>query len=301
VRADLAYAARALRRAPGYVAVAVATLALGIGANTAIFSLVNGVLLRPLPWPDPDRVVRIFGTTAQDARDSHAGPDFLDLRERLRTFSVVAAWTPARFTLLDGRGPQGVDGAWVSDGFFVLPAEGRFFHDGDARRGAGRVAVLSYATWRERFSADPRTVGSVVTLNREPVTIVGVARPDFVAPERHDIWVLDGDLPPPPFGAEQGAERDREMRYLLLIGRIHPDVAREAVNDDLKRVARHLAAAYPAYHAQRGLRAVPLGEVMTAEVRPGLLMLSGAVGFLLLIACANVANLALARATARER
>ncbi|HEX4962626.1 MAG TPA: ABC transporter permease [Thermoanaerobaculia bacterium] len=292
---DLRHAARGLRRSPGFTLAALLTLSLGIGANTAIFSVVNAVLLRPLPFSDPGRLMRVFGTTPQNPHAWTSPLNFTDLAAQQRSFAGIAALSEARATLAGVDEAEQVEGWSVSANFFTLlgirPALGRSFTSGEDRPGGECVLVLSHALWQRRFGGQAGAIGRTVALNDARCTVVGVAPAAFDFPIGTAFWK--------PLQLDPGAE-SRGSNRLTLIARLGPGVTGASAQADLDRIARDLARAYPDPNAGRGFAAVPLREQLVGDVRPALLVLAGAVGLVLLIACGNVANLLLARSAARR-
>jgi len=290
---DVRYALRSLRRHPVFAFTAILTLALGIGANTAIFSAVNGVLLRPLPYPEPDRLLTIWGHQASIGRETASLPDFLDWR-KARSFSGMAAWANASFTVTGTGEPQVVTGAQVTPNYFrvlgVTVPRGRDFRDAEEQDG-GRVAVLSQGYWQRAYGGRAEVVGRQITLNGTPYTIVGVGARGLALPEEVDVWT------PLQIDATLGRRND----FLQVIGRLAPGVTPQAAGAELATIARRLEAEYPNSNAGWGVELIGLQERMVGEIRPALLVFMGAVGLVLLIVCANVANLMLARVAARER
>ena len=299
---DLRLAVRALTRNPGFAATALLTIALGIGANTAMFSVVNGILLRPLPYPRPDRLVRVYQASAERSlpRASISAPDFDDWRSGAESFSSMAAyWSSVRN--LTGRGdPAELPTTWVSEDFFrVLGARaglGRTLAPEDVRR-ADRAAVISDALWRRRFGSDPGVIGSTITLNGEPFTVLGVMPGDFGFPTREtEVWI------PHSLISEEMIPKLRQVRYLAAIGRLRPGVTLEQANAEISSIAARLADQYPDSNGGWGqASAVGLQESMVGDVGRALVVVLAAVGFVLLIVCANLANLLLARSTSRSR
>ena len=295
---DLRYSLRKLVRAPAFTIVAVFTLALAIGATTAVFSLVDGVLLKSLPFRDPDRLVRVQSLNGQTP-SSVSQPDFLDYRAQSHTVSPMAAFAMASANLTAaGAEPMRVQLARVGAVWFdllgVRPQLGRAFRDDEEKAGAARVAVLSQSIWRSRFGGDPKVLGTSIDIDGKPVTVVGVAPAGWNFPEQADIWS------PLVFEGWEAQPDNRGGHWLRLVGRLAPHVAVEQTGRELAKIADGLAKQYPATNTRYSAGVTPLLEALVGPVRPALLALLGAVVFVLLIACANVANLMLVRAGARE-
>ena len=301
---DVRYAIRGLRKNPAFAAVAILTLALGIGANTTIFSVVNGVLLKPLPYPQPDRLVMLWENHPTFGRFLTVAPaNFYDWREQNRSFDQMAALDPYPDFILTGAGqPRRLAGAAVTAGFFPLlgvhMALGRSFQATE-----DHVVVLSYSTWEKHFGARREIVGTQVRLNDDGYTVVGVLPRDFTlvgkssdfqARSQFDLWTNLGLASPP--GAWQ-----RGTHPLCVYGRLKPGVPLARAQADLDRMAQTLQRLYPDDDKDHGIVAVPLGEHAVANVRTALLTLLAAVAMVLLIACANIANLLLTRAAARRK
>ena len=292
---------RALRRSPGFALTAIATLALSVGATTAMFSVVDGVLLQPLPYPDPDRVMVVFQHNRLKQERTEASPaNFLDWRERSRSFSHLASAEPFGYDIETPNGPESVSTWLVSDGFFAAlgarPLLGRGPRPEEFVAGKNRVVVLSHALWVARFGADSTVVRRVISADREPVTVIGVMRPEFRIPydgAAAAMWA------PKVFGPEEGQER--ASTYYQVFGRLRPGVTQRDAEADLATISHRLEAEYPRTNANIETVLVPLSETIVGGVREGLIVLFGAVGMVLLIACANLANLLLARASRRGR
>ncbi|QSQ25651.1 ABC transporter permease [Pyxidicoccus parkwayensis] len=304
---DVRYALRTLRKAPAFSLVAVLTLALGIGATTALFSVVRGVLLKPLPFPAPERLVRVWqASPVLDApRTPLASPDFEDWKARQKSFTELGAWWHVENMSgvdLSGLGePERLQATYVTEGFFstlgVVPHLGRAFLPEENQPGNDAVVMLSHGAWTRLFGADPSLLGRSLTLGGVPHTVVGIMPSSFTFPgEQMDVWLPLSNIP------ESGIPRTRINRFLNVVGRLKPGVTLETARAELGGISRQLAEAYPESNAQySAITAIPLHEAITGDVRTGLLVVLGAVALLLLIACANVANLQLARATLRER
>ncbi len=295
---DLRYAARQLAKNPGFTAAAVLTLALGIGANTAIFSAVDRVLLRPLPYRDPQRLVMLFhdNTKTAQRKDFVAFQGFEEFRARLKGFEQMAAVSPVWSLILDtGAEPERLVAHFVTADFFpllgVTPAMGRGFQAAEDRPGAPATVVVSHAFWQRRFAGKPFEP-VVISLNRNQVTIVGVLPAGFRFQEDADLWMPMSTNPLPARG---------RIRFLQVIGRLQPGVAWEQTAKDAAGVAKQMEQENPDSQTGLGATVLPLEEQVVGEARPALLLLLGAVGCVLLIACANVANLLLARGASRGR
>lgn len=296
---DVRFAIRSLSKRPAFTAVAVLSLALGIGANTAIFSVIDAVLLRPLSYTEPDRLVDLYETSPQVNQGSVSPANFRDWREQNHAFSQLAAYFAGDVNLQGVSDPERLSIEYASDNLFNLlgdkPALGRGFLPGEDRDNAPHIAVLSDGLWRRRFGADPRAIGKTIMLSGDPYTIVGVmpARFRFPATVSRDAWL------PLQLHPEQYAQRG--SHWLNVIGRLKPRVGLNEANVQMHQIAARLAAQYPDQQKDRSVLSVPLRQDLTSTVRPALLVLLGAAALVLLIACANVANLLLARASDRQR
>ncbi|HYH47374.1 MAG TPA: ABC transporter permease, partial [Thermoanaerobaculia bacterium] len=294
---DLRFAVRQLLKSPGFTAIAAATLALGIGANTAIVSLVSGTLLAPLPYQDPDRLVRVAHRTAEQgvADASFSREDFADLAAGARGLAQIGSWfyTPKQSGVsLTGDGePERLEGAYVSAGFFptlgVPAAVGRTLAAAENVPGSDRVVVLSDRFWRRRFGADPALVGRTVTLDGQPSVVAGVMPASFTFPDAGvDLW-----LPVSQIG-EDDIPHLRGLRWMGAVARLAPGVTPEAAEAEANGLFRRLAAAYPETNEGYERAAViPLHEAVMGEVRRPLMVLLAGVALVLVVACANLANL----------
>jgi putative ABC transport system permease protein len=293
---DLRLGMRRLAKAPGFAAIALLTLALGVGANTAIFTVVNGVLFRPLPFPEPDRLVGLFHVSDGD-RTTMSPPNFLDVRERARTLSDATAFYDDNLNMTGRGDPVRLEATRVTGSFFgvlgVKPMMGRSFTSADNDFKQPRVAILGYPLWRERFSADPKAVGQTMLLNGVSHEIVGVMPESFRYPSDAQLWV-------PMEFREDYRTANRGAWYLTAIGRLASDQTLAAATRELEAIGKQLEREFPNQNTRVGITAQPLQAHSVRHVKTALLVLLGAVGFVLLIACANVANLFLARAARRE-
>ena len=296
---DLRYAGRALRRTPAFTVAAIVAIALGVGANTAMFSVVNTVLLRELPYRDPERLVLLWehNLGSEQFHNSVSPANFLAWRDATRSFESMAAWIDAPAPLTKaGEDPMSVQARHVSAEIFsilgVSPKLGRAFTTAEDAPGAARVAVISYALWRQRFGGRASAIGETFGLGGVTYTVVGVLPNDFRFFSPVPVWV------PIRFAA---ADRNWSGRYLRVIARLAPGVSPQRADAEMHMLGQQRAVQFPQFDANWTANAQPLHENLTGDVRTGLLVLLGAVGFLLVIACANVANLMLARAGARQK
>jgi len=296
---DLRYAIRSLWKRPGFTTVAVIALALGIGANTAIFSLINAVLLKPLPFAEPDRLVWMWGNIRNGGNRASVSPlDFLDYRRQNRTFEQFAAMLPVPLNLTGTGEPERLTGAGVTGNYFqalgVAPLLGRTFVQENENSGNDHVAVLSYGLWQKRFAGDAGIIDKTITLDSETCAVIGVMPKEFNFPQSSELWV--------PLNFDRSPEmKQRKAHFLRPIGKLKPGVTLEQAQADTDIVARQLEQQYPDTDTGWNLRLVSLRERLVGNTKPTLFLLFGAVGFVLLIACANVANLLLVRAASRQK
>jgi putative ABC transport system permease protein len=298
---DFRYAARTLRRTPGFTAVAVLTLGLGIGATTAIFSAVNGVLLRPLPYPEDDRLTVLWLNNQQESieRDVTSYPTYLDW-QGAAAYASMAGYTSTVGTLTGDGDAEQYSGAWVTGDFFrvlgVAPAVGRALDGEHARAGSHQVVVLSHGLWTRRFGGDPGILGRAVVVNDVAREVVGVMPRGFAYPEGAEFWLPIA----PDHESWQQPANARGMLWLSVIGRLGPGATVAQASVELNGIMARLAEE-ELVPAGNGVLVEPLRDTIVGSVRPGLLILLGAVAFVLLIACVNVANLLLARGAKRRR
>jgi putative ABC transport system permease protein len=298
---DVRYATRTLRRQPAFTLAAVLTLALGMGANTAIFSIVNAVLLRPLPYPEPARLFVVYDQRPAPAgRIRFSADDFLDVQRQARSFDAIGAHGGTGFTLSDRGEPEFVLGQLISaellDALGVRPVVGRPFRADENEGGRDQVILLSYALWQRRYGGDHRVVGQRITANGKPYTVVGVMPAAFAFPHaRYQLWV--------PFAFRKNAEGmvNRGTHFLQVTGRLRDGASPEQAQAELTTISRRLAAAFPDSNRNSTMHMVPLVDETVGNARTVLLLVLSAVGCVLLIACANVTNLLLTRASTRER
>ena len=299
---DLRFGFRMLAKNPAFTAVAVFTLALGIGANTALFSVVNGVLLNSLPYPQPDQLVALYSRTADSPRWSISYPNFLDWVRANRSFSALAAYREDDFSLTGTDEPERLTAEMISASFFPLlgvhPSVGRGFLAGEDQVGAAPVALISSGLWKRKFGSAPSAVGKSLTLDGKAYTIVGVVPEGFWYSGNNfatnaEVYVPIGQWDNPLF-------RDRKIGMGMdAVGRLKPGVTFEQAKADMDALGQHLAETYPDADKGTGITMFPLKQNIVGDIGPFLLMLLAAVGFVLLIACVNVANLLLARSTTR--
>jgi putative ABC transport system permease protein len=304
---DLSYAVRTLLRNPGFTILAVVTLALGIGANTAIFTVINGILLRPLPYSSPSQIVHLVQTATRVGTDQigFSVQEVQDYRQQSRSLSDLAEYHSMTFTLLGAKVPERVVTGVVSADYFdvlgVKPVLGRLINRSDETLSAPPVLMLSYAYWVKEFGADPKILGRPFTMNDRVHTVVGVLPPLPEYPDANDVYMPTTSC---PFRSSQGMIANRDARVLTVLARLKPEVTLTEAQADLSTIGNRLALSFPkSYPPAAGLamKITPLQQELTHAARPTLLMLLGASGLVLLLACANLANLALARQLRRAR
>ena len=306
---DLRYGARMLSKKLGFTLIAVITLALGIGANTAIFSVINAVLLRPLPYAEPERLVAIWESNTQrpDSRNSIAYPNFFDWRAQSQSFERMASYHMNNMALTGVTTPVNLRGAVVSPDLFavlgVKPQLGRWFVPEEEKPGI-RAAIINHSLWQRQFGGDPNIIGRALTLDGKPFNVVGVMPAGFQFPieaETVEIWVtssIDGEKTDPK---EQAQNEQRGSHFLQAVGRLKPNIKIEQAQAEMSLIAGKLEQQYPDTNTRHGSRLIPFHDDLVRDYSEALWLILGAVGCVLLIACANVANLLLARATARYK
>ncbi len=295
---DLKYAWRGLLRTPAFAAVAILTLGLGIGANTAIFSIIDAVLLRPLPYRNPGELVRLYETEDAPGNYPFAGPDFLDWKSQSHAFSDMAVSSWGQDMNLSGTGqPDHVIGTPTEANFFALlgvrPLLGRTFAPGEDEPGHDRVVILSYGLWRSKFDADPKIVGRQIELNDRKYDVIGVMPAGFHIPYRAQLWI--------PLDMDSKTMGQRGAHWLNAIGRLKPGVSLQQAQAEMTLIAAQLEKQYPDTNYKVRASLVGMHEDLVGKSRASLLLMLGAVVLVLLIACANVANLLLARAVGRQK
>jgi putative ABC transport system permease protein len=296
---DFRFGIRMLLKNPGFTVVAVLALALGIGANTALFSIVNALLLRPLPLPLPEQLIQIWEFDRQSGNQKFpvALPNLADWRAQSQSFAHIAVYQPTSFNLTGDDETEQVSALSVSANYFkvigVTPAHGRDFRDEDGLAGAPRIAILSHGFWQRRFAADPKIIGRTIRLSSEICTIIGVMPAGFAFPDSEvAIWTtMRGDF----------AAAGRSLHAYRSVARLKPGVTLQQAQAEMDTIARRLEQQYAGTNTNVGIRLVPLQKELVGDEQPRLLMLFGAVFFVLLIACANIASLLLAQAAARQK
>jgi len=303
---DLKYAFRKLIKAPVFTVIAILTLALGIGANSAIFSVIDTVLLRPLPFKNPDEIVNIWGRYANDTGsvrgNVHSFADYVDLRDQSQTIAAMTAYTRTGATLTYGEDGKSLEGIAITPEVFdvlgVPPILGRAFTKEDAKNDANRVVVLTYPFWKSTFAGDAKIIGQQITLSGRPHTVIGVMPPGWKFPIEDEH--IEYALPLEYFGPQ--VLGNRGSHFLTVVGRLKPGVGTKTAEAELTSIAARLSKQYPDTNMNfTGTAVVKLHTDIVGDVRPALMVLLGAVALVLLIACANVANLLLARAASRSR
>jgi len=294
---DLKFAFRQLLKNPGFTAVAVLTLALGIGANTAIFSVVDGVLLKPLPYERPGQLVQVWEAPGPGKRNSASPGAFLDWKEHSTVFESLSLRQNTAMNLTGDGEPERISGLAMSTSglqiFRARPLLGRTFASDEDQPGKDKVAVLTHGFWQRRFGGETNVVGREIQLNDQSYTVIGVLPPRFLPWDKAEFVI--------PKAIAPDEANQRSAHWLQVIGRLKPGVTVAQAQSEMNALAARLKPLYPAFKKDWGVTIVPMHEQITGNVKPTLLVLAGAVGFVLLIACANVANLLLAKASARQK
>ena len=298
LRSDVRYAIRNLRRSPGFTAVAALALAVGIGANAAVFSVVDGVLLRGLPYPDPDRITMVWVDNRRESikEDINSYPNYRDWRDQNTVYQQLAAYADTGFVLTGAGEPERLPGAQVTANFFdvfgLRPVAGRLFTVENETEGKDRVVVISYGLWQRRFGGAADVLGRTVALNAIPHEIIGVMPPEMRWPQTAEAWK--------PLAPSQQRREARGAFWLPVVGRLKPGVSLATAQTEMGGISTRLEQAYPANRGY-GANVVSLREQIVGGVDLALKVLMGAVAFVLLIACANLANLMLGRTAVRRR
>ena len=299
------YAIRTLFKAPGFSAIAIATIALGIAANTAIFSVVNGVLLRPLPFPDEARVVKVSTSTPSERESNFSAGEYMDLRQARMLKSLAGYREDVAAVAVNGQPPSSLTGAWVTPEFFDVlgtpPVLGRLFTGADGPAGGRKLVVLGYQPWQRLFGGDAGAAGKAIRINGEVYTIAAVMPAEFAWPLGARMWMLSPRAIPPAPIALKDPDTNRDVQYFQAVARVAPDVTVARAQEELHALAPRNRSREASASSARDFIAVPIRERIVGDVRPALLVLQGAVGLVLLIACANVSSLLIARATGRRR
>jgi putative ABC transport system permease protein len=299
---DIRLGVRSLVHSPIFAAVTVLSLALGIGANTAIFSVVNGLLLRPLPYPEAEQIVDVWHTPPQQAfpgldRFSVSPANYIDWKAQSTTFEQMAVYTYTGLSLSTSNDPLSLVGAAVSSDFFSVlrtnPMQGRAFTLDEERVGSDQVVVISHGLWQRAFGANPNIMGQTLTLNSRSFTVVGIMPAGFEFPQEAELWV--------PLAWDDKERQVRSIHDYLVVARLKQNVSLDQAQAEMSTISTRLEQQYPEENSGWGARVIPLREDLVGNVRPALLVLFSAVGFVLLIACANVANLMLARGANRRK
>ncbi len=296
---DIRYGIRMLAKKPGFTIVSFLTLALGIGACTAIFSVINGVLLRPLPYKNIQGIVTIWQNNEKEGirKDEVSPANFLDWRERSRLFEHMAGADPDGFDITSQGEPERLRAFLVTKGFFEIlgmtPLHGRTLRPDDYHPGNESVVVLSYGLWVQRFGSNPNIIGQPILLDSKPHTIVGVMSSEFQFPEIRDVWA-------PKIISEEEQKR-RGANHFFVVALLKPEVTVPQAQAEKNNISSRISEEYPKTNANSGITVTPLREEIVGQVRPALLILFGSVGFVLLIGCANVANLLLTRGAERKK
>ncbi len=297
---DIRFAIRTFAKSPGFTVVAILALALGIGANAALFSVLNAVLLKPLPYPESGRLVRVFETFLPSGYGSVSTPNFLDWRQQNHVFDHLEAYSAGSLNLQSNGEPERIPSVLATAGIFDMlgakPILGRTFLPDEDQSGKRQVVVISERLWRRRFGADPKLLGSQITLDGQAVTVIGIMPASFQFPPAsptRTLWM--------PLEFTTSQLKQRGSHWMAVTGRLKPGINIDSASAEMKQIAARMAEQFPGSQKGRSVWIQSLQDVVVGNLRPALVVLMGAVGFVLLIACANVANLLLARAASRTR
>jgi putative ABC transport system permease protein len=306
LRYDFRYAFRTLRRSPGFAAAAVLTLALGIGANTAIFSVIDAALLRRLPYPNADHLIMLYGHPETGGQGTISPADFLDYRAQAHSFEHLAAYSHVQFNLTGQQQPEHVLGSVVTPDLFltlgVQALVGRTLSPDLDKPGSPRTTVLSHALWQRRYAADPGIVGKAIDVDGEAVIVAGVMPDYFEFPAGCDLWLSSPfAVPPQPLSPTRDNSTSRDSHYMDVVGELAPGVTPSQATAEVNAIAARLKQQYSSDEEYAGAAVIRLRDDLLGKTRPALLVLLSAVAMLLLIACANVANIILARCASRQR
>ena len=297
LREDLKYGVRMLFKKPSFTAVVVLTLALSISASTVVFSVVNALLLRSLPYSNPEQLVNLWGVFKANNKAHHSAANFREWQERNKSFQALSAYDPLKFNLTGGDRPEAVDVAIVSANLMPLlgvqPVQGRGFQAEEEQPGKGQVAIISDGLFKRRFGSDAGVLGKPLMLDGDNYTVIGIMPPGFSYPEKSDVWI------PLSFPPEELAMRG--YNHLVVVGRLKPGVELSQAQAEMSAIADEQARQFPEANAGRGMRLVTFQDNQVGDIRTALWILLGAVILVLLIACANIANLLMARATTRQK
>ncbi|HEX7251968.1 MAG TPA: ABC transporter permease, partial [Thermoanaerobaculia bacterium] len=303
---DFRFGIRTLARTPAFSLIAIATLALAIGATSSLFSVFNGVLLRPLPYRNSERLVQVWSTDPQQINNRHSPGDYLDLKRQARSFEILAGYEERSFEVAGQGEPRRIRGAEVTPDFFevfgVPPSIGRTLNTREDGAGSPRRAVVSDALWKRAFGSSPSILGQPLRVNGEDVVVVGVLPASFDWPTGIEMWSTSrGPVPASPMALEGDPLQNRELQYFDAVARLGPQTSISAAQSELAAIAQDLQRRFPQTNRGRAWRLVTLHQQLVGDIRPALNVLLAAILCVWLVACANIATLMLARASRRQR